>query len=177
MDRQLIEAFAGGGERLRAACAGLSREDVLATPGPGDWSIQQLVIHLADSDAIVIERMKRILTEDNPTLLWADESAYARRLHCEAQSIEDALLLFEVGRRQFARILRKLSEADFQRVGTHNKRGEVSLEGLLSGYNNHLETHLKFLLAKRERLGKPVAEEYWVRDSLGGSSRPSGAQE
>ena len=35
-------------------------------PGPGKWSIKELVVHLADSDSISIDRMKRILTEDDP---------------------------------------------------------------------------------------------------------------
>jgi hypothetical protein len=76
MNRDLIESFAAGGDILRRAVHGLSRDDLLARPGPGDWSIQELVIHLADSDEIAIDRMKRILTEDNPALLYADESAY-----------------------------------------------------------------------------------------------------
>src|SRR5271168_1460639 len=99
MKRELIESFAAGGEALRQAVQGLSREELLARPGPGDWSIQELVIHLADSDAIAIDRMKRILTENNPTLLYADETAYIDRLLPDEQSLEDALTLFEVGRR------------------------------------------------------------------------------
>ena len=59
---------------------GCPHADLIAHPGPGDWSIQELVIHLADSDAIAIDRMKRILTEDNPPLLNADETAYVHRL-------------------------------------------------------------------------------------------------
>lgn len=69
MNRDLIEQFAAGGEKLRRAVRGLERADLLAKPGPGAWSIQQLVLHVVDSDAIAIDRMKRILTEDNPTLL------------------------------------------------------------------------------------------------------------
>ena len=80
MNRDIIESFAAGGEMLRRAVDGLTRDDLLARPGPGVWSIQELVIHIADSDDIAIDRMKRILTEDNPRLLYADESAYIARL-------------------------------------------------------------------------------------------------
>lgn len=151
-----IETFAAGGQRLRASAAGLSQEKLLAKPGPGDWSIQELVIHLVDSDAIAIDRMKRILTEDNPTLLSADESAYVTQLHCDVQSIEDAILLFDLGRRQFARVLRNLSESDFLRFGTHNLRGRLTLADFLRAYAHHLDHHLTFLLAKRARLGLPL---------------------
>ena len=158
MNRALIESFAAGGETLRQALQGLSREDLLARPGPGDWSIQELVIHVVDSDAIAIDRMKRILTEDNPPLLYADETAYNDRLFPEEQSLEDAVTLFDVGRRQWARVLRKLPEAAFARQGTHNRRGVMTLGEMVEGYIKHLEHHLVFLRAKRDRLGKPLPQ-------------------
>jgi hypothetical protein len=157
MNHDIIESFAAGGETLRRAVDGLAPDDLLARPGPGDWSIQELVIHIADSDDIAIDRMKRILTEDNPTLLYADESAYITRLLPHEQSFEDALTLFEVGRRQWSRVLRKLPDEAFSRIGTHNRKGILALAGMVEGYTKHVEHHLVFLKAKRERLGKPLS--------------------
>jgi uncharacterized damage-inducible protein DinB len=105
----------------------LTSEELRARPGPGAWSVLEVVVHLADSDAISIDRMKRILTEDDPQLLYADETAYVERLHTHEQGLEDALLLFEVGRRQWARVLRRLPDEAFLRQGTHNRSGKVSL--------------------------------------------------
>ena len=158
MNRDLIESYAAGGETLRRAVQGLSHDDLIAHPGPGDWSIQELVIHLADSDAIAIDRMKRILTEDNPPLLYADETAYVDRLLPSEQSLEDALTLFDLGRRQWSRVLRRLSDDAFAHQGTHNRAGIVTLGGMVETCTRHLEKHLVFLRAKRERLGKPLAE-------------------
>jgi uncharacterized damage-inducible protein DinB len=155
MDRRLIEEYVECGPRLRQAAAGLTQEDLTARPGPGKWSILELVHHLTDSDLIAIDRMKRILTEDNPPLLYADENAYVDRLFSHDQSLEDALILFEVGRRQFARVLRKLPDEAFERRGTHNRRGVVTVGSMVKGYIDHVNHHLKFLYDKRARLGKP----------------------
>jgi len=157
MNRDLIESYAAGGETLRRAVQGLSRDDFLARPGPGAWSIQELVIHLADMDAIAIDRMKRVLTEDNPPLMYADETAYVDRLLPDEQSVEDALTLFDAGRRQWSRVLRRLPNDAFARQGTHNRAGIVTLGGMVAGHTKHLEHHLVFLRAKRERLGKPLS--------------------
>ena len=62
MNRDLIEQYAAGGEKLRRAVAGLTPEELRARPGPGAWSVLEVIIHLADSDAISIDRMKRILS-------------------------------------------------------------------------------------------------------------------
>jgi hypothetical protein len=156
MDRKLIEDYVASGPRLRRAASGLSPDDLTARPGPGKWSILELVLHLADSDAISIDRMKRILTEDNPQLLYADETAYVNRLCSHEQSLEDALTLFEVGRRQFGRVLRNLPDEAFQRRGTHNRRRAVTVGGMVKDYVEHVDYHLKFLFDKRDRLGKPV---------------------
>ncbi|HVL12625.1 MAG TPA: DinB family protein [Gemmata sp.] len=156
MDRSLIDAYEAAPARLRAAVAGLSREELTARPGPGQWSILEVVVHITDSDAISIDRMKRILTEDNPPLLYADETAYVDRLFTHDQDLEDALVLLEVGRRQWARVLRKLPDAAFDRTGNHNRRGAVTLGGMVATYIAHIDDHLKFVVGKRASLGKPL---------------------
>ncbi len=156
MNRDLIEQYVAGAAKLRRAVAGLTQEDIRARPGPGAWSILEVVVHLADSDAISIDRMKRILTEDNPPLLYADETAYVERLHTQEQDLEDALQLFEVGRRQWARVLRRLPDEAFLREGTHNRRGKMTLGDLVASYIKHVDDHLEFVAGKRANLGKPL---------------------
>ena len=156
MNRNLIEHYQAGSDILRRAVAGLSREQLQARPGPGAWSIQEVIVHLADSDAISIDRMKRMLSEDNPPLLYADETAYVQRLHTHDQDIEDALTLLEVGRRQWARVLRLLPDEAFACSGQHNKRGTVTVGGYVASYIDHIDDHLKFIEGKRANLGKPL---------------------
>jgi hypothetical protein len=156
MDMSLIDQFEAGGPKLRRATAGLSPTELTARPGPGKWSILELVVHVVDSDAIAIDRMKRILIEDNPPLLYADESAYIERLFPHEQSLDDAVTLFEVGRRQHARLLRKLPAEAFERYGTHNRKGRMTVGGMVRDYIDHLDYHLGFLHAKRERMNNPA---------------------
>lgn len=156
MDRSLIDTYAAGPAKLRAAVAGLTKDELTARPGPGKWSILEVVVHLADSDAISIDRMKRMVIEDNPPLLYADESAYVEKLQTHDQDLEDALTLFEVGRRQWARVLRRLPDSAFTRTGQHNKSGTKTVGGTVAGYIEHLDYHLKFILDKRANLGKPL---------------------
>lgn len=154
MNRDLIETYVTATAKVRQAIQGLTREELQARPGPGQWSIQEVVIHLVDSDEIAIDRMKRILTEDNPPLLYADETAYVDRLFPHELDLEDALTVFEIGRRQFARTLRQLPDEAFQRKGTHNRRGEVTVAQMLASYVKHIDEHLTFVHGKRASMGK-----------------------
>lgn len=156
MNRAAIETYATGPAKVRAAVAGLTDDELKARPGPGAWSILEVVVHLADSDAISIDRMKRILTEDDPPLLYADETAYVEKLFTHDQTLEDALILLEVGRRQWARVLRLLPGEAFARTGQHNRRGTVTLGGFVESYAEHIDDHLKYILGKRANLGKPL---------------------
>ncbi len=57
MDSALIDEYERGGQLLAKSIAGLSREELTSHPIPGKWSIQEVVIHMQDSDSIAIDRM------------------------------------------------------------------------------------------------------------------------
>jgi uncharacterized damage-inducible protein DinB len=154
MDQKLIEEYEKGGDDLRMAVRGLDREDLVAYPVPGTWSIQQIVIHLLDSEIAFVDRMKRVIADDNPPLLAYDENKFAKNLLYDEQSPEDAITIVELNRRNFARVLKKLPESAFDRVGVHSERGTQKLSEILGYAVNHLKHHLKFIVDKREKMGK-----------------------
>ena len=155
MDRQLIEKFAAEADDLGKSIAGLLPEDLLAHPVPGTWSIQQIVLHVVDSDLVLTDRMKRVIAEDNPLLMGFDESKFAARLHYDAADANAACQLFSLNRRLMGDLLKKFSADDFNRTGIHSERGKVTLTDLLTNAVNHLQHHLKFIKEKRKLLGKP----------------------
>ena len=154
MDRNLLEIYEDGGRKLIKGIEHLDRNDLTAFPVPNTWSIQQLVVHLADCDLVFSDRMKRVVAEDRPQLLAFDESRWARNLHYELQSPQDAAELFALNRRVTAAVLKALPDEAFRRVGVHSENGELTLERIVRTAVGHLDHHLKFLYDKREKLGK-----------------------
>ncbi len=147
-----IDRYAAGADDLGQAIAGLSREQLNAFPVPGTWSIQQIVLHLFDSDLIYSDRMKRVIAEDRPLLVRCDETTYAANLHYDAMSAPLACGIFAGNRQLTAALLRRLPEGAFQRAGVHTARGLVTLAELVAGAVEHLEHHLKFAAEKRALL-------------------------
>lgn len=150
----LIHEYELGGERLRNSIQGLTLEDMLAYPVPGTWSILEIVIHLMDSDLVATDRMKRIIAMDEPKMLGYDETAFVQKLFPAEQSPADAVVIFDLNRKLFSKVLRKLPAEAFDRKGHHDERGVVTLGGMVQLYVKHLEHHLKFIVDKREMLGK-----------------------
>jgi uncharacterized damage-inducible protein DinB len=158
--RELVEQYANGAEKLALAIRGLTREDLLAVPdagaGVGKWSIQQVLIHLADSDTVYADRMKWVISEDNPPLPGFDQEKWAAALHYNEQPADDAMKLIELTRRQMSTILRALPETTFNRTGEHNERGRITLRDLVRYMVEHLDHHVKFIHAKRAKMGKEM---------------------
>ncbi|HWE01177.1 MAG TPA: tRNA pseudouridine(55) synthase TruB [Tepidisphaeraceae bacterium] len=155
-DRSFIDEYEKGAARTTLAIAGLTREDLLAFPVPGTWSIQRLVIHLADAEQVLADRIKRLIAEDSPTLLAFDQDRWMTHLHYDEQSAEDACALIELTRKQLARVLKKLPDGAFDRTGKHSEAGVMSLRQVVEKASAHLNHHLKFVADKRESLGKSM---------------------
>jgi DinB superfamily len=158
MEKALIDHFEQGGERLAAAIRGLSREEMLKRPPAeasiGLWSIQEIIIHLQDSDSIAIDRMQRVIAEELPLLIGYNETLAAKNLFYDDQSAEDAVTILGLKRKQVSKVLRKLAPEAFNRAGIHNERGKMTLADFVIGYDKHLDYHIGFIQKKRIWLGK-----------------------
>ena len=152
----LVDAYLAGGQTLKQAVRGMSREQLLARPVPGKWSTLEVVCHLADFEPILADRMKRVLAEDRPPLIGADENRFAQTLAYHDRDLEEELTLVEQTRRQMARILRTKGDEVLTRVGVHNQAGPRTLEQLLRGATNHIPHHVQFILEKRKALHLPA---------------------
>jgi hypothetical protein len=152
----MIEQYLAGPRALRQAVAGMTREQLVARPVAGKWSTLEVVCHLADFDPILADRMKRVLAEDRPQLLGADEKRFAAALAYHERDLEEELQVLERTRSQLARILRTKADDVLERVSVHNERGPLTLEQLLSTAARHIPHHLQFVSEKRRALGLPA---------------------
>jgi uncharacterized damage-inducible protein DinB len=155
---KLIEAYVAGIESVRQAVEGLSPARLRSHPIEGQWSPLEVICHLADSEALFADRMKRILVEDRPALPFADPNQYVAVLAYQEREAAEEVSLIGSLRRQMARILTSQPAEAWKRVGIHSRDGEQTLEQLVRKAVDHLEHHLEFLRAKRRALEKRSPE-------------------
>ena len=149
MDRSKIELYAAGGAELVRAYWGLNAVHLHAKPTDGSWTLQQIAIHMLDSDLIGSDRMKRIACMDNPLLCGYDETAFSKLPGSEQLNPFAACEWFQKNRLMTATILRALPDSAFHRTGIHTESGKVSLGEMIGKYIHHLEHHLIFIAKKR----------------------------
>jgi hypothetical protein len=131
----------------------LSRERLVSRPVPGKWSVLEVVCHLADTDANIAHRLKRVLSEERPTFERVQPDLMRAALTYDERDVEEELALFDLGRRQIGRILKASSPAARQRTGIVGDRGDKTVDQMLNGAVEHLTHHLKFILEKRLAMG------------------------
>jgi uncharacterized damage-inducible protein DinB len=147
-----VESYLAGPENLRAAVAGMGREQVVARPIPGRWSVLEVVCHLADTDANIAHRVKRVLSEERPTFERVQPDLMRATLAYHSRDVEEELAYFDLGRRQIARILNASPLEAWERVGVVGDRGEKTVGQMVNGAIEHVAHHLKFILEKRDAL-------------------------
>ncbi len=162
MKNDLITAYAKATHILGYATTGLTREDYLATPGPGLWSLAEVTIHIVDAELVLADRIKRVIAEDNPALLAFDESKWKENLFYKPAAVAAAVRLFAANREYVSLILENISEEDLQRTGVHSQAGTLTLQAIIEKANWHFDHHINFLYAKRANIEKPVNALYTV---------------
>src|SRR5215472_722061 len=118
---QIVASYVEGTRLLRESVRGMSREQLLARPVKGKWSTLEVVCHLADFEPVYADRMKRVIAEERPSLIGADEKKFAAALGYHDRDLAEELAIIESTRHQMGRILRKLPNEVVKRVGVHNE--------------------------------------------------------
>ncbi|ADB17200.1 conserved hypothetical protein [Pirellula staleyi DSM 6068] len=148
----LIDRYAAGPERLRELVIDLTPDELRARPIAGKWSTLEVVAHIADFEPIFLDRMKRVIAEEESPIRSGDENLFFQRLKYEHRQLACELALIEACRAHAVTILRNITDADFAREGIHSELGRVSLQGLLEKVTGHIEHHLPFIEEKRRAL-------------------------
>ncbi len=149
---ELIAVLEGAPAALRRAVAGLS-EGQLDTPYR-NWTVRQIVHHLADSHVNSYVRFKWALTEDRPTIKAYDEGSWAALADSRCGDVAVPLALLEALHGRWVQLLRLMSEEQFARSFIHPETGQaVSLNAALCYYAWHGRHHTGQITWLREQHG------------------------
>lgn len=75
----LIQRYAEGPARLRAALAAVPREALTWRPASKEWSAHEIVCHCADAETNAYARIRYLVAETEPVIVGYDQAAGFRR--------------------------------------------------------------------------------------------------
>lgn len=142
-------------ERVRQLVSDLTEDEARWKPSAGEFSALEQVCHLTDLEregyGVRIEKLTR---EADPFMPDFDGTRAAAERDYNSQSLEPMLDAFARSRASNMRALSLLSAEDFERGGTLETVGRITLATLLLKMREHDEGHLEELSSLRRQLGK-----------------------
>jgi len=106
------------------------------------WTIHEIVVHIADSEANSFIRLRRLIAEPGQAVMAYDENAWARRLDYSSQDPEDALQLFRWLRYNSYLLARRQPEAAWANTIQHPENGLMTMDDWLGVYARHVSDHV-----------------------------------
>lgn len=159
MTEELIEIelkrYEAGIEWMHKGISGASKEQLIARPVEGKWSIAECICHIVDFETIFAERMKLILALKKAFFLSYDPEAFAANLAYQKRDLETEVNLYAFSRKQMLSILKTIPIEDYSKKGVHSERGLLQLIDVLKLASWHTEHHLFYVDEKREALNLP----------------------
>src|ERR1700730_12662432 len=102
----LIQRYADGPARLKAALARVPAAAREWRRKPGEWSAHEVVVHCADSETNAAARIRYLTAEPDPVILGYDEAEWARRFDYHGHPLEPALATVAAVRAKTVGLLR-----------------------------------------------------------------------
>ena len=137
----LIKRLSDVPVRIANAVARFPEADRHMAAPNGEWSAADILAHLRASDDIVAHRLYAILTRDNPILPAYDERRWAEIAGYPQAYFELSLKTFTMRRAELAAMLDQAAIDDWQRLGTHEVKGAISLLEVATSLVEHEEEH------------------------------------
>jgi len=144
-----FERFVRGPALVREALAGTGPATLNRRPPGEDWSMRDVVIHLADSELVGAVRVRLALAGDEPDLPVYDQEAWKRKLLYVFRDPEAALSAFQQARYGTAELLRECSPDAWERTANHPQIGVVTVADLMVFGADHADEHAAQLRAMR----------------------------
>ncbi len=134
---------------LAALLEGIPRGD-LDRRVQSKWSVAENVAHLARHTELTIERVRRILAEEEPVFPAYRAEEDPEWAAWQSRSFEDSMRRLQDSRAALIAAVEALTPEELARTGRHARLGRLSLRAWLDFYLVH-EGHHLYVITRRAR--------------------------
>ncbi len=150
----LLNALEAAPEVIEYSFRGLNDDEADFRPDPTRFTIREIVAHLADWDAIFLQRLQRTRDENEPFLPDFDEGRLVIENNYAGSNIEEQLQLFRERRASVVDFARELSVEQWARKCEHERAGLLTLEALATLIALHDAYHSRQIAQWRRRFAE-----------------------
>ncbi|HCR70396.1 MAG TPA: hypothetical protein DIW23_03040 [Anaerolineae bacterium] len=139
-----IELYGNGYELLMQTLKDIPQEMRKFKPEPKEWSVHEILVHLADSESNAALRARKLIVEPGGLLMGYDQDKWAVELNYHDQSWEDALETVKFVRKTTYKLLKQQPDEVFANSVKHPEYDEpYTFEKWLNIYSGHIPGHIE----------------------------------
>jgi hypothetical protein len=139
-----IELYGHGYDLLMETLKDIPREMWTFKPEPKEWSVHEVLVHLADSESNAALRARKLIVEPGGTLMGYDQDQWAVELDYHDQNYEDALETLRLVRKTTYALLKMQPDKVFEHTVRHPEYDEpYTFEKWLNIYSAHIPGHIE----------------------------------
>ena len=143
---QLIEEYGRGFDLIMAALKEIPREMWVFKPNPDEWSVNEILIHMKDSELNGVLRLHKLIAEPGTTLATYEPHVWSRVLNYQNQDVDEALEMFRLLQRSTYRLLKTLADEAWAHSIVHPEAKEpYTMDMWLDIYTEHVPEHCEQL--------------------------------
>ncbi len=125
----------------------LGEPELSRSYGPGKWSVRFLLHHLADTETVLYERIRRAISEPHPTVNVMDQDAWSRELDYAGMPLEISRDIYTSVRSAVIHLARLRYETHGHLTFVHSVTGERTVREEFDKVAHHNALHLGHIRA------------------------------
>jgi hypothetical protein len=148
----LIEALQGTRDETLKYFA-LGEDELARSYAPGKWSVRFILLHLSDSETVLFDRIRRVLSEPRQVIWVYDQDAWARGLDYGQVPVEISRRVYQSVRDAIIYYAGRYYESKGHLEFVHSVTGVRTLKDEFDKVAEHNEHHLTQI---RQALTRPA---------------------
>lgn len=137
-----IELYLHTYEQLAQAVEGLTDEALKWKAAPNQWSVTEVLAHLADHNIVVSFRIREILSRSEARLPAFNQDPWVAGQRVNEENASDILNVYRALLHYNSLLFQRLSPDDWEKTGVNWKGDTVSLSTIIHAFIAHVQTHL-----------------------------------
>lgn len=123
----VLARLASAPARLASLLGKLEAADAVASAAPGELSPADVLARVRAANDILVPRILYVLVRDNPPLIGYEEGRWEEVMRYRTLPVSDSLQTLRLQRSELVRALKALDPEEWDRAGTHEVRGPMTV--------------------------------------------------
>ena len=141
--KKTASVLAATPRRIRHLLRGATDRTLKGKPGPGVWSIGEILAHMADTELTFGFRIRLVLGSNGTRIQAFDQDVWATNFRYERHDPRASFDSYSAQREHNLRLLRLLPRGMWNYYGMHEERGKETIKRMTEMLAGHDLNHLK----------------------------------